>query len=350
MGYNKEGGYRSDMGWWSEGLAEYLGTFYKERYQSVITAKETQKYSLAEIFAGESNAYSWGELAVSFLIETKPETVTQMLSLMRAGDWDSYYVLLDTVSLENQAEFEIWYTNELPTQFSNSNTDLPLGEYAQINGRGGWLYSVSTPQGTQSFTIKTQGGSGNVDLWVNESQAYHPSVDAIASCVSATLDTNSETCTIENPIAGDYYVTIGSDFVGGDIIDLYLSACAGVDCSVELPSAMEFTQVTEPYLPHWPAKGTLGTCSLAETYRTSYTHATEVAVTNTTETPVKVYWLSTSKADKAGGAYMTLAQGESFTPDNWCVGERVMLTDGGDNCLAVAILNDSDKGYQDWRR
>ena len=202
--YNKEGGYRSDMAWWSEGLAEYLGTFYEEKYQSLITANEAQKYTLAEIFAGESNAYSWGELAVGFLIETQAETVTQMLSLMRAG----------------------------------------------------------------------------------------------------------------------------------------------VDCNVGLPAAQELKQATEPYLPHWPAKGTLGTCSLAETYRTSYTNAADVAITNTTDTPVKVYWLSTSQADKAGGSYTTLAQGESFTPDNWRVNERVMLTDIGDNCLGVAILNDSDNQFE----
>ena len=344
--YNKEGGYRKDMAWWSEGLAEYLGTFYEEKYQSLITANEAQKYTLAEIFAGESNAYSWGELAVGFLIETQAETVTQMLSLMRAGDWDGYYALLDIVSAEKQAEFETWYSTELATQFNTSNTALALGEYSQINGRGGWLYSVTVPEGTDSITFKTQGGSGNVDLWVNQAQAFHPSIDSSATCESMTIDSNSETCTLDVPNAGEYYVTIGSDFVGGDIIDLYLSACAGVDCNVNLPAAEELKQATEPYLPHWPAKGTLGTCSLAETYRNSYTDVTDFAITNTTDTAVKVYWLSTKRGDKAGSSYMTLAQGDSFSPNYWRVGERVMLTDMGDNCLSVAILNDSDNQFE----
>ena len=43
---------------------------------------------------------------------------------------------------------------------------------------------------------------------------------------------------------------------------------------------------------------------------------------------------------------MTLAQGDSFAPDNWRVGERVMLTDIGDNCLGVAILNDSVNQFE----
>lgn len=344
--YNKEGGYRSDMAWWSEGLAEYLGTFYQEKYQSLVTANETDKYSLAQIFNGDSNAYSWGELAVGFLIETQPEIVTQMLSLMRSGDWDGYDALLETIAADHQVAFEAWYATELPQQFSASNTPLALGEYDHINGRGGWLYSVTVPQGTDSVTINTQGGSGNVDLWVNQGQAFHPSVDAMASCTSTTMYNNSETCTFATPEAGEYYVTIGSDFVGGDIIDLYVSACTGVDCSVALPEAMALNYATEPYLPHWPEKGTLGTCSLKETYRTAYTTATDVAITNTTDTPVKVYWLSTSKADKAGGSYMTLAQGDSFAPDDWRIGERVMLTDAGDNCLAVAMLNDSDNQFE----
>ncbi|WP_394205995.1 collagenase [Shewanella waksmanii] len=342
--YNKEGGYKSNMSWWSEGLAEYLGTFYQRNYQSLVTASEAQPYTLAQIFNGESDAYSWGELAVAYLFEQKPALVTSMLTEMRAGNWDAFDALMADIATNEQARFENWYQQTLPEQFANSAMPLAMNDYQHINGRGGWLYKTTVPENTDSVTFASSGGSGNVDLWVNLGTAAHPYLVSDVSCAS-TNDGNQETCTLESPMAGDYYMTIGSDFVGGDIIDLYVSACTGVDCAVELPAPMELTTVTEPYLPHWPEKGQLGTCSLAETYRTSYDVAQDVAITNTTETPVKVYWLSTSQGNRAGGSYMTLEQGDSFAPDNWRIGERVMLTDIVDNCLAVAILNDETNDF-----
>lgn len=342
--YNKEGGYKENLSWWSEGLAEYLGTFYQRSYQALVTASEDSPYTLAQIFNGESNAYSWGELAVGFLIEQRPELVTNMLTEMRAGNWDAFDLLLADIASNEQASFETWYTQTLPQQFAASATTLEVDSYQQINGRGGWLYSVSVPENSPAVTFATQGGSGNVDLWVNQGSPIHPYGGTEVTC-SSISDSNSESCTIDSPVAGDYYVTIGSDFVGADIIDLYLSACIGEDCSVDLPEPMALTMITEPYLPHWPNKGELGTCSLAETYRTSYDIADAVSVTNTTDTPVKVYWLSTSQGNRAGGSYMTLEQGDSFTPDNWRVGERIMLTDIVNNCLAVAILNDETNAF-----
>ncbi|MGS0676483.1 collagenase [Shewanella sp. 125m-1] len=344
--YNKEGAYKSDMAWWSEGLAEYIGTFYQKQYQSIVTANEDTTYTLQQIFDGESNSYSWGKLAVAFLIETQPARVTSMLTEMRAGNWEAFNTLLQEIASSHQQEFVTWYQQTLTEQFAASDTALSLGEYASINGRGGWLYSVEVAGGTDSLKFSTQGGSGNVDMWVNYASAAHPSLTSQVTCRSETADSNEETCIIDSPDAGQYFITIGSDFVGGDIVDLYLSACAGNDCSVSLPEQQPLNAIEEPYLLHWPEKGILGTCSLAETYRTSYDYAEDVAITNTTDTEVKVYWLSTTKADKSGGSYMTLAQGDSFTPEYWYIGERVMLTDKTDNCLSVAILNDENNQFE----
>ncbi|GIU17216.1 hypothetical protein TUM4445_33840 [Shewanella sp. MBTL60-112-B2] len=344
--YNKEGDYRADMAWWSEGLAEYIGTYYQRSYQSLVTANESESYTLKQIFAGDADSYSWGQLAVAFLIEEQPERVTSMLSEMRAGNWTEYNTLLADIAASHQLDFETWYTQNLIEQFGLNDKELILGDYEPINGRGGWVFSVEVSEGTESLTVNSFGGSGNVDMWVSFNSAFHPSVNDASLCASMTDNSNQESCIIDAPNAGKYYITIASDFAGGDIVDLYLSTCSGKDCTVSLPAQQALTTITEPYLPHWPEKGTLGTCSLAETYRTSYDYAEDVSITNTTDTEVKVYWLSNSKADKSGGAYMTLAQGDSFTPDNWYIGERVMLTDKTDNCLSVAILNDENNQFQ----
>lgn len=343
--YNKEGGYKSSMGWWSEGLAEYLSTFYQLPYTRVTTASSDNPYTLAEIFAGDANYYTWGQLAVAFLIESHPELVNQMLVHMRAGEWTEFDALLATIASDNQSEFETWSTTTLPEQFKESVETLTLGDYQQINGRGGWLFSVDVPPGLEAVSFATSGGSGNVDMWVNKGEAMHPALTDTFTCTSITDDSNEEKCTLTTPESGKYYVAISSDFVGSDIIDLNFSACAGTDCEVMLPEQLAEVVATEPYLPHWPEKGTIGTCSLGETYYDSAKPALDLSITNPTDKLVKVYWLSRSSGDKSGNSYATLAKDESYTADDWDIGHRIMLTDGADNCLGVALLNDENNGF-----
>lgn len=343
--YNKEGGYKSNLGWWSEGLAEYLSTFYQLPYTRVATANSDSSYTLAQIFAGNANYYSWGQLAVAFLIETHPELVNQMIVHMRAGEWQAFDTLLTNIANDNQSEFETWQATSLTEQFNDSVEIISLGDYQQINGRGGWLFSVDVPAGHDAITFATSGGSGNVDMWVNKGQAVHPSIDDTFTCTSITASSNEENCTLTTPESGKYYITIASDFVGADIIDLNFSACAGSDCQVALPEQLAKVEFDEPYLPHWPEKGTIGTCSLGETYYDSNKPALELSITNPTDKLVKVYWLSRSTGDKSGSAYATLAQGESYTADDWDVGHRIMLTDGAENCLGVALLNDENNAF-----
>jgi len=343
--YNKEGGYKSDLGWWSEGLAEYLSTFFQQPYSRVTTAQSSNPYSLAEIFAGDANAYSWGQLAVAFLIESHPELVNQMLVHMRAGEWTEYEALLANIAADNQSEFETWSTTTLTQKYNESAEILPIGDYKQINGRGGWLFSVDVPAGQESVTFATNGGSGNVDLWIKKGSAVHPAIDTEFTCQAVTNNTNEESCTLTTPESGKYYVAVSSDFTGSDIIDLYFSACVGNDCIVTMPDQKPLVEATEPYLPHWPEKGTIGTCSLGETYYDSAKPALDLSITNPTDKLVNVYWLSRSSGDKSGSSYATLGKGESYTADDWDIGHRIMLTDGADNCLGVALLNDENNAF-----
>lgn len=343
--YNKEGGYKSDLGWWSEGLAEYLSTFYQQPYSRVTTAQSDTPYTLAEIFAGEANYYSWGQLAVAFLIENHPELVNLMLTHMRAGEWSQYNTLLTNIAADNQDEFAAWSTTTLTEQYAQSAEILTIGDYKHINGRGGWLFSIDVPTGLNAVTFATSGGSGNVDFWVKKGAAVHPAIDNEFTCLSTTDNSNEETCTLTTPESGKYYVAISSDFIGSDIIDLYFSICSGTNCTIALPEQKPLVEATEPYLPHWPEKGTIGTCSLAETYYDSTKPALGLSITNPTDKLVKVYWLSRSSGDKSGSAYATLAKDESYTAEDWDIGHRIMLTDGAENCLGVALLNDEDNVF-----
>lgn len=345
--YNKEGEYDESKGfsWWSEGLAEYIGIHYNNPYQNMTTASETTKYSLQQVFNGAANAYSWGQLVVTFLLEQKPAIVTQILTLMRAGEWNELKSLLAQVATDSQADFEAWYQGQLRSDYVASATSITVGGFTELTGRSGRLYAVDVAAGTDSITFSTSGGSADIDLYVNQGAAFHPSDANAATAQSVTKDSNEESVTITNPVVGKYYIAAGDSFAGSDIIDAYLSVCVGSNCSVALPDPMAVTYEIEPYMPYWPAKGTIGSCNLAQSYSSGAGNATGLTITNTTDNNVDVYWVSRDSGKKSGSAYASLAKDAVYTETFWKLGDRIMLTDPAGECLGVAILNDTNNEF-----
>lgn len=342
--FNKEGNYISENGWWSEGLAEYTTTFYNSPYRLIEVANEEVQFTLAEVFDHTASKYSWGQLAIAFFIKEHPELVNGMLVKMRAGEWDALQEELLFQAQTYQDEFVAWYSGEsLTEKFTDSAQPLALGEYQEINGHGGWLYSVEVPEGTASLTIATQQGANDVDLWVNNGSAVHPSLGDTFTC-SAETEGNEESCTIEAPVAGTYYITVGAYRHYSDIVGVYLTACTGEACSVDVPEEIQTVKINEPYLPHWPNKGDIGSCTLAEPNYPTDTPAVGVAITNTTDTPIGINWLK-SDGESWGGPYETLEQGDTWQSTFWKVGDRVVLTDTAANCLGIALLNDEDNTF-----
>ncbi|QQX81228.1 collagenase [Shewanella sp. KX20019] len=344
--FNKQGEYNEskDFKWWGEGLAEYIGVHYNNPYQNMITANESSKYSLEQIFNGDE-PYSWGQLAVTFLLEQKPTIVTQILTHMRAGDWNELATLLTQVAIDNQAEFETWYAGQLRADYVASATPMTVGEYTQLSGRSGRLYSVDVPAGTDSITVTTSGGSADIDLWVNQGAAYHPSDSGSATKESVTGGSNEESVTIATPTAGKYYIVAGDSFAGADIVDVYLSVCSGADCTVALPDPMEIIAEVEPYMPYWPAKGSIGNCNLLEKYTTSTKNAEDLTVANNTDTEVELYWVSKTSGTKYDDKYASLTKGESYSEAFWKLGDRLLITDTAGKCLGVALLNDTNNAF-----
>ncbi|TMN86508.1 hypothetical protein CWB72_19680, partial [Pseudoalteromonas phenolica] len=346
--YNKEGGYNSTMGWWTEGLAEYIGTYYQRPYQMLLDANQDTKYSLSDITTptiSYGSFYDWGTLAVSYMIEEHPDFVKGLIANMRAGEWQTVSTQLAEFSTSYQEAFQTWQSTTLVSNFQASALPLTLEEPVQINGRGGWVYRFTLSAATPAMTINTSGGSTNVDLWVSKDLPAHPAIDQPVLCSSTTESSNEENCVIENPEPGTYYVTVGSDFSGADILDVYLSACTGTDCSVTLPEPMTTITPVEPYLPHWPEKGSLGTCSLIESYGRSRQQVEGFTVSNTSEKDLQLYWINYSAGTKPSASFQTLAAGQTFNSDYWVIGDRMMIGDLGGNCLGVAIVNDSQNSF-----
>ena len=347
--YNKEGGYNSDLGWWTEGLAEYVGTYYQRPYQMLIDANQETSYSLSDITTptiSYSSFYDWGTLAVAYMIEQHPDEVKTLITNMRAGEWETVSTQLAEFSTAYEESFKTWRTTTLVDNFKASAQPLTLGEAMPIHGRGGWVYSVTLSDETSALTFKTSGGSTNVDLWVSKDSPAHPAIEQAVLCSSTTESSNEETCTLETPEQGTYFVTVGSDFAGADILDLYLTACTGTDCTVNLPAPMALITPVEPYLPHWPEKGTLGSCNLVETYGRSRQQIEGFTVNNSSDKDIQLYWINNYSGTQPSSAFQTLAAGETFSADNWVIGDRMMLGDVAGNCLGVAIVNDTDNSFE----
>jgi hypothetical protein len=82
---------------------------------------------------------------------------------------------------------------------------IDLNEQNLSGNRGSWRdYSVEVPAGTSSLTVTMSGGSGDADLYV---RAGAMPTTSSYNC-RPYLNGNNETCTISNPSAGTWYISI----------------------------------------------------------------------------------------------------------------------------------------------
>ncbi|MCJ8268180.1 MAG: collagenase, partial [Psychrosphaera sp.] len=100
------------------------------------------------------------------------------------------------------------------------------------------------------------------------------------------------------------------------------------------------TAAVAPAAETIPAANTIGTCSLEQQYvRPIDATGAELTITNTTDTPVSLFWIDNNKgAANLDKNYKTLAQGESFTASSWKQADRMVMTDNNLNCLGVAVV------------
>lgn len=105
--------------WWTEGVAEYIahGDKLSARQREAAAAKT---FALSQLFdtgyeanTGEARVYSWGYLAVRFMMERHRADIEQMLSLTRVGDYPRYQALVKQWGSSFDAEFSAWLTELL---------------------------------------------------------------------------------------------------------------------------------------------------------------------------------------------------------------------------------------------
>ncbi|TPH18638.1 collagenase [Litorilituus lipolyticus] len=107
------------------------------------------------------------------------------------------------------------------------------------------------------------------------------------------------------------------------------------------------SETVAPAAAAMPEQNTIGSCDLEQQYvRRIDANKTDFTFTNTTDTPVSLFWVnSTTGETNFGNKYDTLNQGDTYTSSSWSVGDRMMLSDNNMNCLGVAVMAENSNTF-----
>jgi len=101
------------------------------------------------------------------------------------------------------SEFETWIASKI-SGVTPPTTTL-LSKSSLSGASGSWQhFPITVPAGTTSLTVKQFNGTGDADLYVRSGS--QPTTTAY-NC-RPYLSGNTETCTISNPVAGTWYVSV----------------------------------------------------------------------------------------------------------------------------------------------
>ncbi|MDC8759077.1 M9 family metallopeptidase [Janthinobacterium fluminis] len=204
--------------WWIEGIGEYLSN--KNNNQAAIDAARSGTYQLSQIFGNTyqmsdyvTRAYRWGYMATRFMMEKHRADVDAMLPKLRVGDYAGYQTYIDYIGRRYDAEFAAWArtagtTGEpplpngpaLPECASPSYLDKGCAIRNQASASQTYLYMV-LPAGAKNVKLSSDGGNGDVDMYVALDR--YPSASNY-DAASATPG-NRESVGIAAPASGRWY-------------------------------------------------------------------------------------------------------------------------------------------------
>lgn len=99
--------------WWTEGVAEYVAR--GNVHSKAVEAARTKEFQLSQLFdtgyeknTGRNRVYTWGYLAVRFMMETHRPEIDRMLSFTRVGDYPRYQAVVREWGDRYDPEFAEW--------------------------------------------------------------------------------------------------------------------------------------------------------------------------------------------------------------------------------------------------
>jgi hypothetical protein len=107
------------------------------------------------------------------------------------------------------------------------------------------------------------------------------------------------------------------------------------------------SEAVAPALAENPAENTIGSCGLVQQYARYFdAEKTDFTFTNTTDTPVSLFWINGTKGETSFGKnYKTLNNGDTYTSSSWSEGDRMMLSDSNMNCIGVAVMGANSNSF-----
>lgn len=210
--------------WWIEGVAEYLS--HKNNYQEAIDAAKTGNYKLSTIFGNTysmpdyvTRAYRWGYMAVRFMNEKHRSDIDAMVAKFRVGDYTGYQTLVNNIGTRYDTEFANWVQAAtvageppLPTtpvvSLPACSSTSQLGKNCSIKNFSSTSQAyayIMLPAGAKNLKLFTNGGTGDVDLYVKKG-AYPTTTSYDAASLKAG---NDESVLLATPTSGQwYYITL----------------------------------------------------------------------------------------------------------------------------------------------
>jgi microbial collagenase len=101
--------------WWVEGEAEYVSYTYRGINNTQAISEASQHaFSLSTLFqttydnTTSDRTYTWGYLAVRYMLEKHPADVQAMLAKFRVGDFAGGYAVYNSIGTKYDADFDAW--------------------------------------------------------------------------------------------------------------------------------------------------------------------------------------------------------------------------------------------------
>jgi hypothetical protein len=315
---------------WAEGFAEFISkdAGNSRNLNSVVGEYIPPLHNILFMEYGFDNLYPWSYLAMQYLSEERPTDVAILANALRQTDITLYQTELARIAATDGNGFLNW-TQENTNAIAPPPQIIPV---ANTFGSCDLVYQYVRDSGVPATVSITNGTDTPVTLyWINDSTG------------EINFDNPYKTLNEGENYTAEYWKQ-GDRLVVTD----QLKNCLGVAVMTEIVNtytidqAMVADAITTEIIP---VANTLGSCDLLNRYERG-TNDAAINITNTTDHAVKLFWvnLSTGVANLTRN-YQTLNKGDSYNATAWTQGDRMMIADSEDSCLAVAVLTETVNNY-----
>ena len=319
---------------WAEGWAEFISkdAGNPRNLNSVVGENIPALYNILFMNYGFDNLYPWSYLAMQYLSEQRPDDVLVLASALRDSDTALYQAQLTNITETDGDGFLNWAA-------ANTDAVAPPPQIipaANTFGSCDLVYQYARYWETSASVSVTNTTDTPVTLyWVNNSTG------------EVNFDSPYQTLEQGETYSATYWAKNDRLMVADQ-----LKNCLGVAVLTEtgteventytIDAAMVENAITEEIIP---AADILGSCDLLNRYD-RLADGAAITITNTTDNEVNLFWVNYSTGEpNLSNNYKTLNNGDSYTADFWAQGDRMMIADSNDTCIAVAVLTQAVNTY-----